>query len=288
MQPFFLDAPTSGQRFCVHHAAQGENKRGQVLYLHPFAEEMNKSRRMAALQARALARAGFEVLQIDLLGCGDSSGDFGDATWEAWVDDALQGCRWLQRQPGPAPLWLWGLRAGCLVAAEALRRLDAPANLLLVQPPPSGKTLLQQFLRVKLAGELQDGRTKGLMAELRAVLSRGESVEIAGYATGAALALGLEAATLMPPRPAYAGARLVWLELNARPDAAWTPVALQTQQRWRDAGYSVDAELIDGPAFWQTTEIEEAPALVEANCRWLAGTPHTDLPVAALAQPAVA
>jgi len=61
------------------HAAQGAAL-GSVLYGHPFAEEMNKSRRMAGLQARALARAGYDVLQIDLRGCGGSSGDFGDAS----------------------------------------------------------------------------------------------------------------------------------------------------------------------------------------------------------------
>ena len=69
-----------------------------MLYIHPFAEEMNKSRRMAALQSRALAQAGYAVLQIDLLGCGDSSGDFGDATWQSWVSDVVLGCQWLRSQ----------------------------------------------------------------------------------------------------------------------------------------------------------------------------------------------
>ncbi len=48
---------------------------------------MNKSRRMAALQARAFAAMGFGVLQIDLFGCGDSSGDFSDARWDIWKQD---------------------------------------------------------------------------------------------------------------------------------------------------------------------------------------------------------
>src|SRR6218665_17582 len=113
MHPFFLDAADGGQRYCIHPPAQGSVKRGQMLYLHPFAEEMNKTRRMAALQARALAQAGFEVLQLDLLGCGDSAGDFGDASWQGWLDDVHLACAWLQSQPRPAPLWLWGLRAGC-------------------------------------------------------------------------------------------------------------------------------------------------------------------------------
>ena len=80
-KPFFLPSG-DGQRFCLYHPAvnaQGVAPLGHVVYVHPFGEEMNKSRRMATLQARALAQAGFSVLQVDLLGCGDSSGDFGDA-----------------------------------------------------------------------------------------------------------------------------------------------------------------------------------------------------------------
>ena len=53
------------------------------MYAHPFCEEMNKARRMAALQSRRLAALGYSVLQIDLFGCGDSSGDFADAR-EIW------------------------------------------------------------------------------------------------------------------------------------------------------------------------------------------------------------
>ena len=126
-QAFFLPVD-GGQRFCVYYPAQGPRTLGQIVYAHPFAEEMNKSRRMVANQARDLSTAGFAVLQIDLLGCGDSSGDFGDASWDAWVDDVLLACGWLREKAGDAPLWLWGLRAGCLLAVEAKRRIASPAT----------------------------------------------------------------------------------------------------------------------------------------------------------------
>lgn len=271
MQAFFLEAEgQGGQRLCIHHDAQGPEKRGQILYLHPFAEEMNKSRRMAALQARAMAAAGYEVLQIDLLGCGDSSGDFGDASWEAWVAEAVQACRWLKAQPQPAPLWIWGLRAGCLLAVDVARRLPSAPNLLLVQPPASGKTVLQQFLRLKVAGEMLDGSGKGLMAQLRQALGQGQSVEIAGYRLSAALSTGLEAANLSPiPLSPDQQARLLWLELASQQPSEWSPVAAQTQERWREAGWQLHAEQLAGPAFWQTTEIEEAPALIDSAVRGL-------------------
>ena len=60
---------------------------GTVIWVHAFAEELNKTRRMSARMARLLAGEGWRVVQKDLSGCGDSTGDFGDATWAAWVDD---------------------------------------------------------------------------------------------------------------------------------------------------------------------------------------------------------
>jgi exosortase A-associated hydrolase 2 len=168
----------------------------------PFAEELNKSRRMAALQARAMAAAGYTVLQIDLLGCGDSSGDFGDATWEAWLADVELACDWLQQQTA-TPLWLWGQRTGCLLANEAANRMQRPVNLLFWQPVVSGKQFLQQFLRLKLAAEILGGESKGVMERLRKQLQQGESVEVAGYLLSPALAAGLEKAELLLAAPLW-------------------------------------------------------------------------------------
>src|SRR6476660_7010955 len=76
------------RRFCILHTPpEGSARDRTIVYAPPFGEEMNKSRRMAALQARALATAGWAVVQVDLLGCGDSDGEFADASWGRWVDD---------------------------------------------------------------------------------------------------------------------------------------------------------------------------------------------------------
>jgi len=268
-RPFFLQTGNGAdQRLCIFHPAATAEPRGRVVYVHPFAEEMNKSRRMAALQARALAQAGFAVLQIDLLGCGDSSGDFGDASWDAWVDDVVRAVQWLDAQQIGGPLWLWGLRAGCLLAVAAAARLEGDVNFCFWQPAAKGQLLLQQFLRLKVAAGMADGGNKGLMEQMRGELARGGSVEVAGYLLGAGLANGLEGATLAPPtrRPA----RVEWLELASRPDAELTPAARQAQERWQEAGWQLHSRIVQGPAFWQTTEIEEVPALVEATLEALA------------------
>ncbi|MBS3936438.1 MAG: hydrolase 2, exosortase A system-associated [Sulfuritalea sp.] len=263
-EAFFLtvaDAPHP-QRFCLYHAPAG-SAHGAVLYLHPFAEEMNKARRMAALQARLLAENGYAVLQIDLHGCGDSSGDFGAATWESWLADVHAAHAWLRaRCPAPAPLWLWGLRSGCLLAADAARRSGTPVNFLFWQPVVSGKQYLQQFLRLKVAGAMMGGESKGVMETLKAQLAAGQVVEIAGYALSAGLARGLESAELSPP--ARSG-RLHWLEVSARPETTLAPASQKRIEQWRAAGCAAGSAVLPAPTFWQTTEIEEAPALLDAT-----------------------
>lgn len=252
---FFLPAAGGEQRLCLFHAPAGA-PRSKVLYLHPFAEEMNKSRRMAALACRALTQSGHAVLQIDLRGCGDSSADFGDAAWADWQADVRLALAELDHRVPDAPLWFWGLRAGCLLAVADW---DRPVNHLFWQPMTNGKLALQQFLRLKLAAEMASGASKGLMEQMKAELAAGRHVEIAGYRLGPALAAGLEAAKLAPTGTP---GRVEWLELSTRDDATLTPVSEQAVKGWQDAGWTVRSQVVQGPGFWATSEIELAPALI--------------------------
>ncbi len=259
-EAFFFPA-TTGQRFCLYHLPQGPKEKGVVLYIHPFAEELNKSRRMVALQSRALAAAGYGVLQIDLHGCGDSSDDFGDASWDSWIEDIVNACHWLCDRSS-APLWFWGLRAGCLLAASAAVNLEKCPNFLFWQPALAGKPLLQQYLRLKMAGELIGNDPKGVTERLRRQLAEGGTVEVAGYRLSPALTNGLEAAELQLPPNA---GRVEWIEISPRADATLAPPSSKRLMQWQEAGLAVRSQVVSGPSFWQTSEIEEAPALIQAT-----------------------
>ncbi|MBC7704408.1 MAG: hydrolase 2, exosortase A system-associated [Rhodoferax sp.] len=272
-EPFFtqLQPGELGRRFCVWHAPAGWTvPLGLVVHVHAFAEEMNKSRRMVALQARTLSAEGYAVLQTDLLGCGDSAGDFADATWGAWLQDVVAACalaqtRFTQLWPGaPAPaLWLWGQRAGALLAAQAVHSLGEQWNLLLWQPSTSGKSVLQQFLRLDTVGSLMG--KGGERSPAKAELGAGRCANIAGYAITPALAQGLEAARLEAPVVAAHCARLEWIELGAHPSGAANAAVQPVLQSWADAGWAVRHRSAVGPGFWLTTEIQEAPALLRAT-----------------------
>jgi len=273
---YHVDAAGRNRLYLYHRPPEGTPLRGAIVHVHPWAEEMNKSRRMAALTSRALAEHGWAVLQHDLLGCGDSAGDFGDARWETWVQDVIDAARWLARRHPGAPLWLWGHRAGALLATAARERLDAPADLLLWQPVQQGKALLHQFLRLKAAAQLADGGGKAVIDGVRRALAAGQSVDIAGYTLAPEMAQALEAARL-EPASAHPG-QVVWLEVATDPAGGPSPATAAAVPRWLAAGWAVDARTVAGPAFWQTTEIEDAPALVDATVGAL-GTMATTQPV---------
>lgn len=270
-EPFFLPCG-EGQRFCLFYQAEGRLLQGHVLYIHPFAEEMNKARRMTSLQSRALAQAGFNVMQMDLLGCGDSAGDFGDATWQSWVDDVVQGCRYLQSRASrhspekpPVPLWLWGLRAGCLLATQAAGQSGIACNFLFWQAPSLGQPLLNQFMRLRLAAGLQGAQTQGVMKSMRQQLDSGEPLDIAGYRLSAGLAQGLGQAALVPPALQGSSQRLEWFESSTLENASPSVVTTERFAHWKQAGFDARLHMTRGPAFWQSTEIEEAPALISAT-----------------------
>ncbi|RVT53471.1 hydrolase 2, exosortase A system-associated [Rubrivivax albus] len=274
LQAFLRPAASGGQRLYLHHTPPaGVPTLGALLYLPPWAEEMNKSRRMAALAARSFASAGWAVLQIDLLGCGDSSGDFADATWDAWLDDACEAAQWLVQQHPGVPLWLWGLRAGTLLSAATGARLPFEANHLLWQPATRGQTVLQQFLRIKAAADMASGQSKTAMAALRARIEAGQPVEVAGYTLSPGLLAGLQAATLDPPRsgpaPVEHRQRMLWLEVATQPAGEPGPAARTALAAWSHAGWCSAWHAVQGSPFWQTVEIEEAPALIDLSLQLL-------------------
>ena len=265
-EAFFLDTPNGG-RFCLLTRPRGK-PRGAIFFIPPFAEEMNKSRRMVTLAAQAFARNGWLVLQIDLFGCGDSAGDFSEATWTDWLSDMDLGWTWLKREreriDANGPMVLWTLRAGGLLAADWISRLDKCPALLMWQAIASGKQHLTQFLRLKAANEmLVEADARAAMAAVRSELQSGNIVEVAGYELSARIAEGLSAATLTLP-PCVDTDRVL-LEICGGDHPEPSPAVVGLTNKWSVEGVAVVAEAIPGPAFWQTLEIEVAPMLIERS-----------------------
>ncbi len=265
-EPFFLPAER-GERFCIFHPAQGR-PRGGIVYVHPFAEEMNKSRRTAALQSREFANQGYGVLQIDLFGCGDSSGEFGDADWETWQQDIALAVRWLSERSAGSVM-LWGLRLGALLALDAARICNPqPVGFVLWQPVLSGEALLTQFLRLRLASEmLTEGSAKTGISELRTKLASGEPVEIAGYLLAPKLTASLD--NLRLANMTVSGMAVHWIEVVSEQGRELSPAAQRVADLWARNGVQLAVQYVPGQQFWSTVEIVECPALIAVTTKTL-------------------
>lgn len=262
-----FDPVAGGYRFTLRYEPPLDvRRRGTVILAPAFAEEMNRCRRMTALCSRRLAHAGWRVIARDLFGCGDSSGDFGDATWKTWVDDLRQTLK----EAGPAePLWLWGVRAGALLLSDLLAE-RSDANLLLWQPATAGRTALNQFLRLKVAAAAIGGKNRVDVKSLRATLDAGRPIEIAGYTISADLARGMECATLELP-PAFTG-RVAWIEASPLDPPTLSAPGAELCQAWRARGVPLKTEALTGEPFWQTQETTECEAVLAATLAHLAGS----------------
>ena len=268
VEPFFFDA-RPGTRFSLYHAPNPQvAPRGAILYVHPFAEELNRTRRMAAQQARAFAALGYTVLQIDLFGCGDSCGEFNAGRWQIWHDDLALAAAWLaERDSGP--LTLWGIRLGGLLALDAARHLQ-PRRLLLWQPFMSGRACINEFLRG--SPQLQDpapGAPRSTAA-LRAQLAVHGAIEVGGYEVAVPLVKAVDAcdaASLsLPPCSVH------WLAQAAAPSRAAASAA-RLAARWAPGGVALHFHALDGTPGWNGTGELDCPELRAATCDLFSGDP---------------
>jgi len=269
-EPFFL-AADSGSRFCLFHApAQPENPTGAVIYVHPFCEEMNNSRRMAALQSRALAELGYGVLQMDLFGCGDSSGDLSEARWEIWKSDLALAQRWMEDRL-PSPVTLWGLRLGATLAMDYVNDLERPvARLVLWHPILHGEAYLTQFWRMKLASEMLSGDVKtGQTNAIRDQLAGGAPVEVAGYTLTPELVTAIDKLRL--GALSRTSAPIHWFDAPSKTGAHATPAVAQAVAALEERKMEVHLHLISGPAFWSAPEIGVSQPLLDATTTLFAG-----------------
>jgi exosortase A-associated hydrolase 2 len=245
--------------------------RGCVLVVPPFAEEMNKCRRMIATVAIELAAQGVSTVMPDLHGTGDSSGDFADASWHVWRGDLARTVAWAQAQ-GSSVTGVLAIRLGCALAVDCVAdgSLAAVERAVLWQPVLNGDRFLMQFLRLRVAASLMQDRKESL-GELRAWLQSGRAVGIAGYTLSPALAKELSEVSCDMRLRALAG-RLHWMEVVRSADSEVPVATIRLIDLVRAAGRAVQVSKFEGEPFWSSTEIVVNRPMGEATVRAFAAT----------------
>jgi exosortase A-associated hydrolase 2 len=241
-----------------------------VLVVPPFAEEMNKSRRAIALLADELAARGVATLLPDLGGTGDSAGEFADADWDAWRSDVVAAARWAEAEGWPVDAVL-GIRLGCVLAAEAVRRMPQPVSRTVFWAPvPDGQAYLTQFLRLRVAATMVSDGPAESTASLRSRLQAGEVLQIAGYALGPGLARQLDGIRLADAVSPALG-ELCWMEVTRTEPPEMTEAAGRTIEKARGSGARIAPVAVGGEPFWASTEIVVNRPLLDGTIAALAG-----------------
>lgn len=276
---FFLPG-LLGPLCAIYYPPAGANHcfpRHVVLHIPAFAEEMNKCRRMVSLQAERLSSAGYGVLVVDLYGTGESGGEFREARWEVWKTDLISVLSWL-REKGIKAITLWGIRVGGLLALElALEQGDQINGLILWQPVVDGRSMLTQFLRLRVAADMIGRKeNRDSVKSLQEQLIAGELIEVAGYELAPALAAALKQksfASLGSP----IHAEVYWLEVVLTKERPLSLVSQKLIETWRVNGVSISAATVMGEAFWATQEITMVPKLVDETTHWLMQRPNRSI-----------
>jgi len=240
-----------------------------VLIVPPFAEEMNKTRKMLTDVGQALQARGVATVVVDPYGTGDSEGEFQDATCACWIQDLAHAASWAADEGWPIE-GLLCVRLGCVlgaqVAQEALRGVQ---RTVFWQPVIDGDRFLAQFLRLRVAASMMEAARESV-SQLRQTLREGRCVEVAGYELSPQLAAELERLRLADGLRTHLGL-LHWMEVT-RDLQAGTGVASETCLGVaRSRRLETTVRTVTGEPFWASTEIVRIPELIESTVEALTG-----------------
>ncbi len=234
--------------------------RAQAIFFPPFGDEMNQSRRMFRLTAEALAERGIACRVSDLLGTGDSSADFAEASVSAWLADGRRMLEAAQRED--APIILIGCRLGVALAAKASGCLVRPALLLVGWAPLlQGSQQLNGLLRAAKIARMNRPDAPDPKAQWEA----GQPAWLAGYPVSPLLAQELGA---LDATGAPRAERAVLLDLRAAQDEVPLMASEASRRRaesWSRLGVDTEANAVQGPAFWNVADLVDVPQLVDAT-----------------------
>jgi exosortase A-associated hydrolase 2 len=237
-----------------------------VLFLPPFAEEMNLSRAVVARQARMLAENGYFVVLLDYFGTGDSEGEIEEATVPGWLEDIEASLAWIGQLPRTS-VTIWGLRFGALLAAHYVddRRPETVDRLLLWKPVIRGLQLMNQFFRLKQMSEMMRGRGGDPVDWYQRCLE-GEPVEVAGYPMSPVLVSQISVLSLRPSSWMEA-VSVIWIEAASEKVPL---VVSQLHEQW--PGDRLRMEVCPGVPFWQVPDTYDADSLGTLTLKFLKET----------------
>lgn len=263
----FLLRNGSIQLFAIAHDPVSPPSGQAFVFCHPLAEEKLWTHRVFVGFARLLAARGHGVLRFDLMGNGDSDGDFSQCSVESAVSDVLCSIEEAKRRWSSARIDLLGLRFGATIAALAAERSSDVGRLILWAPILDGERYMQELLRSNLATqtavyrEVRHDRTE-LVEQMRS----GATVNVDGYAMAFALYSEAAAIKLAASAKGHTGPCFV-VQIERQPGRPAADLQ-QLTGTYKDATLGFAQE----EPFWreiQKSYLKHAPSLFAVTSAWL-------------------
>ena len=242
------------------HLPAGGQAGTPAIFCNAFGDERKSSCLAMVRLARRLAAEGTPVVRFDYWGCGDSPGDFVDATVSTRLGDISSAVRFALAQTGERVFRLLGLRLGAALAALAAEGLEGCAGLALVAPVADAAAYLRGLSRRKLLRRMiSAGRGPGA-DEGR------EIVDLDGYAIRRSVLQELGGVGIKAGQVSFGGPVLVvQVSFNERLKAETAAV----RDAYASAGAKVDVRRLVLPPFWSRVDISDTTPLDDALADWL-------------------
>lgn len=250
-----------GQKFFTLQFLCYEKPKAHIVFVPPFGEEMNRCRALVATQARSFARSGYSCVLIDFFGTGDSQGQLRNASLPIWKSNIQVTVDALQSE-SPAPLILWGLRLGGLLALDyAASSTLSPRDIILWQPVNSPSVYITQVLRQRVASLMVRDLPPETTKEIRQRLAAGEDVEVSGYTLAGALVEQIESIDVSAMQGLCAGT-IYWLEHVMEAGKEIGVASRRVVDQLSEQGNRIEVRTFCDPPIWQIHERDFAPQLL--------------------------
>jgi exosortase A-associated hydrolase 2 len=262
----FLGVP--GSRLLTLHYQPSTRLKAHIIYIPPFGEEMNRCRALVAEQSRQFADLGYSCTTVDLFGTGDSEGELQDTSFDIWHENIDLVIETLL-QVEDAPVILWGLRLGGLLALDfAIRSTRPIQDIILWQPVNSGKRFVKQLLRQRVAALVGKDLPPETTGQIRALLEAGEKIEVSGYTVGDSLMSDIENCDLLGMETLCTG-KIHWLENTSDLEQPVGTASLKIIDQLQDQHNNVEVHRFTDPPLWQLHKRDSAPELLEITAKLL-------------------
>lgn len=266
--------PGSSQRkllgILYYPSSPGNHQTG-IVYCHPFTEEKNMSHSVAVKACRAFSELGFPVLRFDMSGCGDSMGDFEEATVPSWMEDIGAAVEVIKHESGAQRIALFGLRLG---GGLALLHAQNDANLpflILWEPVLDFDHYIRQFLRRSIASQIvANAADKTTVAGLERQLAEIGMVNVIGYSITRRLFDSICSVSRKPSQEIPSCPTLV-LSISQM-DKPSSQLCAYRDVLKSSANASVTFDHIRVDPFWDRYWRWECPEVIQRTMQWLEDT----------------